>query len=276
MSIFSRFRRHREEQTANDGIWPTPTQLLKYDFMAAKRAPAQDGLSSPEYEEPLWINDDFVNTAEAVDHARRAHDQELARAQRAEEKGTRLAQTALGLLALALTLAGFQRTALRDMGGGQRYALMLPVACSIVCLVIAAWRGVETDRVGLYRHDGLDVLREQVRRGMYRAQVGLEERGRYLASWTAEHKLSALLQARAWLTRGATLLVVAAAVSIFVRPPDSPSPEIVVRLETPRPSISAPSQEPVSPSLVTPTQVTPGPTSSEASPEATGNTSPSP
>ena len=101
------------------------------------------------------------------------------------------------------------------------YTLVVPVLLAIICLTLAAMESAEIDRVGVYRQVGPGALSEDS--DPLRAQVIALEKASQLANWTADRKLDGLLQARAWLSRGLVLLVVAGLVGL-VTPLLSASP----------------------------------------------------
>ena len=83
-------------------------------------------------------------------------------------------------------------------------------AIALAFLVIAAFEASKIDRVGFYRHpSGRDLTEPGPREPTLRA-IEQEEVGRRLAEWSSRHKHSALMQARAWFTRGLVLLVATA------------------------------------------------------------------
>lgn len=86
---------------------------------------------------------------------------------------------------------------------------LLPVVGAIACLVIAALEAVEVDRVGFYQHPDIGDLASAGARDPIVAVIEREEIGRRLAKWTSDKKHSAVMQARAWFSRGLVLLIAA-------------------------------------------------------------------
>lgn len=90
----------------------------------------------------------------------------------------------------------------------------------------------------MYLNPKVVALVETGRRDPQAVLVAHEEVGRVLARWTAKNKISDLMQARAWFTRGLTALIIAGVAVIAVRtfthqPAASDSPP------TPAPSVNA-------------------------------------
>src|SRR5690349_13118473 len=103
---------------AKRGRWPHLGLQFLWDLLPAALVPSQSGLQEPEILLPPWSNDQFMGTQEALDTARAEHEWHRGRSSAAEDKASRLAQTCLALVALALTLAGYQVAQLHDLGGG--------------------------------------------------------------------------------------------------------------------------------------------------------------
>lgn len=80
---------------------------------------------------------------------------------------------------------------------------------AIGCLSVAAFEAAQIDRVSFYRHAYLSDLAATGPRDPIIAVVKQEDRGRRLSSWGSEHKHTALMQARAWFTKGLVLLIAA-------------------------------------------------------------------
>jgi hypothetical protein len=219
------------------GYWPSSLRQFLWDLSPSQSVPAQGGLRAPDFVEPPWLNLPFADTKEAVEQARLAHEKEASRAAEAEAKGSRLAQTSLALLALALTLAGFEASGLRQVGGGALYLWLVPVALAIGSLALGGIEALEIDRVGLYwpvtPEDVAGAVEELSRR-----QVLAEERGRQLAAWSATKKFDALLQARAWFTRGLVVLALAGLIGVVVAAVKPPAPSTSPSPTTPSPSVS--------------------------------------
>ena len=88
-------------------------------------------------------------------------------------------------------------------------ATLIPIVLAIMFLALSAFEAMQIDRVGKYSlPDGselADAKPGEAKARILRAQV----RGEMLASWSARHKTSDLMQARAWFTRGVAVLLVA-------------------------------------------------------------------
>lgn len=207
------------------GTWPHPVKQFLWDLLPAHLAPEQSGLEAPDFVEPSWVATSYANTPEALEQARRAHEQERSRAEAAEAKAGRMSQTSLGLLTLAVALGGIGIGAIRDHGGGWAYLWLLPTALAIACLALAAIESLEIDRVGLYLNTSAGDI-EGTAENLRRRQVREEERARQLAAWTAKQKLDTLLQARAWFSRGLVCLIIAGlvALGLTARQPAGPAP----------------------------------------------------
>ena len=207
------------ERSASAGAGRWPHYLLRFwwDMLPARAAPANQGIESPDFVPPEWLSDDKEYDATALDHARRAHDQAIARAATAEEKAARLVNLSLTLLGLSLALAAFELGFVRQEGGGLCWLYMLPVGLAAVCLSIGGIEALEIDRVGLYYQPGGGEWCSNTKH--VAVLLRIEERGRFLASWTASKKYSELLQARAWFSRGLVAVIIAALVAVFTASP---------------------------------------------------------
>jgi hypothetical protein len=194
--------------TEHAGRWPRPLLQFLWDLLPAslpdRWLPPDDGLEEPSYKTPAWkdsLADDDLETA--LQAARLAHTAAKERAQTAEVKANRLLTASITLVASALGLAGYQ------LSSSGPIAWLTIVACGLAALffTLAGVDALEVDRVGLYAHVTLDSWIELG--GSKRALVELEDRGQFLANWTAKHKLTTLMNARAWFSRGLLSVVVA-------------------------------------------------------------------
>jgi hypothetical protein len=176
--------------------------------------PRASGIRPPTYERPAWLQEEFTNTPEALEQAKRGHDAAVARAEVAEAKADRLVQRSLTLLALTLIVAGAELRYVREQGGGLEYLLLIPAVVAIVTLALAGIEAAEIDRVGAYHQPGAEALAGW-KDSLARGSVEAEELGRQWAHWTASRKYDALLQARAWFSRGLVCFLVAALVLAF-------------------------------------------------------------
>lgn len=205
---------HLVEQSGDvlwSGEWPKPLRRVRWDLGRASKAPEDDGAVAPQFAPPPWTSVAARSSA-ALSVVYRAHDEAKAGVQVAEDKAGRLVRTALTTLAVATALVGYQLQS--TLGRGPWWFLLLaPVAGALVCLTIAAFEAIEIDRVGFYRHaTGRDLAATGPRNPIVRV-IEQEDIGRRLAGWTSQHKHTALMQARAWFTRGLALLVAASIVA---------------------------------------------------------------
>ena len=209
-----------DASSSKDGSrWPSPLRQFLWDMLPAKTAdrwlPRASGIRPPAYERPSWLQEEFTNTPAALEQAKRGHDAAVARAGAAEAKADRLVQRSLTLLALTLVVAGAELRYVREQGGGLEYLLLIPAVLAIVALALAGIEAAEIDRVGVYHQPGAEALAAW-KDAPVRGQVEAEELGRQWAHWTASpHKYDALLQARAWFSRGLVWFLVAAMVLAF-------------------------------------------------------------
>jgi hypothetical protein len=91
-------------------------------------------------------------------------------------------------------------------------AWLIPTALSITFLVIAGIEALEINRVGMYWPA---VTADLVGDGIVRRRlIEAELRGSVIADWTATNKVTNLLQARAWFSRGLVFLLLAALISL--------------------------------------------------------------
>lgn len=196
---------------AADGRWPQPLRRIRWDLGRASKAPANDGV-----EPPLVLPSPWAPLAarhpDALPVAQRANDEAKASSKSAEEKASRLTQTALAAVAIGTAIGGYQ-TRFAIEYGGWAVLTLIPVALVICCLAIAAFEAVEIDRVGFYEHPSGEDLSQMGPRDPLAVVLEREERGRVLASWTSIKKHTSLMQARAWFSRGLAALMVAGVVT---------------------------------------------------------------
>ncbi|MGI8519650.1 MAG: hypothetical protein ACR2MC_03410 [Actinomycetota bacterium] len=198
---------------AAQGSWPSPLRQFLWDVFLKSKAPENSGIRIPKFESPDWLSDELVQSDDTLEAARSEHQEGAGRAKIAEEKAERLMQTSLALLALAIAVGGFQVSYARDeTTGWLPLVLLMPTVLSIAFLVIAGIEALEINRVGMYWPP---VTADLVGDGIVRRKlIEAELRGSVIADWTAKHKVNALLQARAWFSRGLVLLLLAALISI--------------------------------------------------------------
>jgi hypothetical protein len=202
------------------GYWPPWLLRFWWDLMPGKFVPGQGGLKAPVFLPPDWIHESWAETPAVLDQARKAHDRAMDRASEAEAKSGRTLQLSLALLASAIGILGFQLTVIRSQGWPWAiYLFVLPTAAAAICLALAGAIAAEGDRPGIYHMPGLAEAGSDS--NPIRGMVLAEEHGRFLANWTSTNKLNDLLQARAWLTRGLLLLVIAATIAAAIQVPST-------------------------------------------------------
>ena len=200
---------------ADDGKWPKALMLFLYDLKPAKCAPDNDGIVAPNFQQPGWI-DQVASLTGALDVAQRARQSAEGDAKTAEDKASRFVQIALALLTIALALGSYQLDfALRRSPSW--LATVAPVGLAIAFLTLSAFEALQIDRVGKYSlPDGSELESAQPEEVSSRL-LAAEVRGRRLASWSARNKHSALMQARAWFTRGLAALLMAGLIAGIAR-----------------------------------------------------------
>lgn len=192
----------------SDGEWPRALRRVAWDLGRRGPAPPNDGIVPPAVPRPGWIDRVAVVPA-AVDAAKAANEAARSATATAEAKASRLVQLGLAVLAFALALGAYQLTF--DLARSPAWLpTLIPVGISIVCLALAIFEAGEIDRVGFYRELRASDFDGVGPRGASAVQIEVEETGRDLARWTANHKISDLMQARAWLARGLIALLIAA------------------------------------------------------------------
>ena len=201
----------RSAETLTKGSWPKPLRRVRWDLGRGCKAPPDDGAVAPRFAPPRWASLAARSSA-ALSVVRRANDEAKAGAKLAEDKASRLSRVSLTTLALATALIGYQLRFV--LTHDPWWALLLaPVAGAFICLVLAAFEAIEIDRVGFYRHpDGSDLAEPGQRDAIVRV-IEQEHIGRRLAAWSSQHKHTALMQARAWFTRGLVFLLAAGVVA---------------------------------------------------------------
>ena len=201
----------RSGVTLTEGTWPKPLKRVRWDLGRARKAPPDDGSVAPRFASSPWASL-AARSSSALSVVRRANDEAKAGAKAAEDKAARLSRTALTTLALTAALIGYQlQFALTH--DSWWFMFLAPVLGAFLCLVLAAFEATEIDRVGFYRHPAGRDLAEPGSREPIVKVIEQEDIGRRLAAWSSQHKHTALMQARAWFTRGLALLVVASIVA---------------------------------------------------------------
>ena len=203
------------------GRWPTALQGVVWDLLPDRAAPHRDGVENPTWSPPSWVAtapDSDIPELLALERERDRAAQ--ASAAVTEAKASRLLGTTVTLLAASVALTALQLRASGHAHGWTRTALVaaaLPAAAAVVLLFLSAVRALDADlRVGVYGTVGAQT---RVDRGP-RGELGAASLGASTSHWTAEHKATALMGARAWFTRAllaAVLGLILAAVTVAVR-----------------------------------------------------------
>lgn len=207
-----------EEPATPEGSWPPPLRRLANDFLPHAWAPPNDGVVKPLWDPPQWLQHVSTLTG-ALDTARHARESAEAAAKTAEDKGARLAQVSLVLVTAAIGLGSYELGFVFS-----RYwlwgFLLSPSVIAVVCLGLALFESLQVDRVGFYSQAEPSDLADTDANDLPVKLLAGEERGRFLARWTAIKKHSDLMQARAWFSRGLVALVVAGVIGGFMRADD--------------------------------------------------------
>ena len=197
--------------TTVDGEWPPPWKRMLFDFYTKNAAPDDDGTVAPTIVQPSRRQAPLDDLA--LDVARRANDAARERVSKAEEKGSRHLRLSLTLVALAVGVIAF------SIGLASDSALAVgPMALGAIALsflTTSAFQSAQVDRVGFAEVPQVDDLGRDPMSRQLKATL-TEERGAALSNWTATHKLTELMQAKAWFTRGLVSLVIAAIMSLLV------------------------------------------------------------
>lgn len=259
----------------DDGRWPRPLSRIGWDLRRAEKAPANDGVEPPVVAPAGWVAL-AARHPDALPVAQRANDEAKASAKAAEDKSSRLAQTALAAVAVGTAIGGYQLGFTLEHGGWAVLTL-IPVTVAICCLAIAAFEAVEIDRVGFYEHPSAEDLVQQGSADPMAAVLEREERGRVLSSWTARKKHTALMQARAWFSRGLVALLLAglvAGASWGARFADRNATDVDAPADNP--GASTPSTTSGDPQPATSTPAPTPPSSTSTASTVTGSTVPRP
>lgn len=199
----------------DNGKWPNALMRFLYDFLPARMAPDSDGIVAPEFEQPGWI-DHVAGFSDSLDIIRRARESAEGNAKTAEDKGARLVQILLALLTVTLALGSYQLEYALSRSPAQ-LATLLPVGLALISLVLSAFGALQIDRVGKYSMPTGSELKSARPEDVPALLLMAELRGQMLADWSARHKHTDLMQARAWLTRGLAALLIAGLVAGVTR-----------------------------------------------------------
>lgn len=190
------------------GIWPSPWRQFFWDLLPGwlpdSIVPPRSGRVAPDRRfVPVAIVNDEATIAAFLETSRQAHRYELARIDAAEAKGSRLLGVALTLAGTSVAVAGY----LLRIEQALTWPVALP-ALGAVSFSFSAVLAFEVDRVALFAPVKLEAWIGEG--GRVNELLQLEEYGVQVAAWTAGHKLTTLLNARAWFSRGLVLLGLAA------------------------------------------------------------------
>jgi len=198
-----------------EGVWPEPRRRAFYDFLTKSRAPADDGLIAPQVVPPVWV-DSVADVPGILEVAKAARENAEDSAKVAEDKASRLVQVTLALLTVSLALGSYQLSF--SLQRSLYWMLLLvPIAIALACLGVTAFESMVVDRVGFYSSPSAQDLVDIGQRNPNSILLAHEERGRRLAQWSANHKHTDLMQARAWFTRGLTALLLAGLIAGICR-----------------------------------------------------------
>jgi hypothetical protein len=207
---------------ADNGTWPKALLRFLYDFRSAKKAPPQDGIVAPPEQVPAWI-DHVAALPNSLEIVRLARVDAEGRAKTAEDKAARLVQTVLALLAITLALGSYQLAF--SLSHSLFWSIgLIPVAYAIGSFALSAFEALQIDRVGIYAMPDGSELEGADAAQVPALELKAEVRGHMLAKWTADHKHSDLMQARAWMTRGLAALLIAALFAGVTRALPQPTP----------------------------------------------------
>lgn len=201
------------------GYWPGWWEKFRNDFRSAKAAKANDGMKAPHFPRPAWGDKPGSRSEILLEASRRRHEQAEARIEKAEARAVRLTQAALSFLTLALVATGFQATRLRiEDSPILLWVLALTVAGgAVVCIAVAAVQAIGVDRVGYVQPPDPGQAAEHETDEEQRGNLIMQEfRAAQMANWTARNKVNEFLQARAWMTRGVTLLAVSGVLAVLI------------------------------------------------------------
>jgi hypothetical protein len=225
-----------------EGVWPEPRRRAFYDFLTKSQAPANDGLIAPQVALPAWA-DSVADVPGILEVAKAARESAEDSAKVAEDKASRLIQITLALLTVGLALGSYQLS-FSLQHSSYWLLLLIPIAAALVCLGVTAFQSMVVDRVGFYSSPSAWDLVEIGRRNSNAIILAHEERGRRLAQWSANHKHTDLMQARAWFTRGLTALIVAGLIAGICRAATTASGPTAPITVQPHSQSAAPSTKP--------------------------------
>jgi hypothetical protein len=209
-----------------NGHWPKWRAKFANDFRSTTSAKSNDGLRAPSITDPDWANSPGADTATLLDAARRRHDQAEARIEKAEARAARLVQVALSLLAIAFVVTGYGANRLRDIHAPVLVWMLCAAvsAATLICLALALIQGVGVDRVGFVQPASPSEAADFPTAEAQRRNLSVQEyKAAKMANWTARAKVNEFLQARAWLTRGVTGLVICGACAAALWATTSPT-----------------------------------------------------
>jgi len=209
------------------GHWPSWKRKLLQDLLPHKFARSNDALEAPDYVVPDWFKGK-TSTATLVDAAKAKADAADKRVDTADTRAAALVDNTWKLLAIAFAASGFEAVRLKAMNAGWLACLVPAVSglFAIGSLVMALLIATGVARVGLVWPLDLQELSDRDPDVQAREMIVQLDRSAAIANWTAKHKLSEFLQARAWFTRGVCSLIVLGlcAVAIFTSTTEPAAP----------------------------------------------------
>ncbi|MGH9891182.1 MAG: hypothetical protein ACREA0_04205 [bacterium] len=200
------------------GRWPHPLLQFLWDLLPARLAPENSGLRAPAYREPEYfateLPKDERHRQMLVDVARRSSQAAHDRVHHAESRAARMVNVTLTLFGVALALVAYQFT---QADSTTAWALRSLTLAGTTALALAGIEALEVDRVGLT--DPPTAAQVAAGTDYVESYIRAEDHDRQVVEWTAKNKLTQLLQARAWFSRGILLLLVSAALTAVFLPP---------------------------------------------------------
>lgn len=187
-----------------EGVWPSWRARVWADLSPRSWVPGQAGIKAPVYDPPGWLDQPSASTEASVTLAKELFEIAEARAEYSETRGGKVAQSCLGLLAIAFTATGFLAARLRILEvEWWLWLLLVPAGTAIVALSLAGLQAMDAEhRVKLSFPPLLDDVAQTDDPKQRRVLVEEYDRAAQLADWCSNKRLGELLQARAWLTRG--------------------------------------------------------------------------
>ena len=227
-----------DEPVPRAGRWPSTRTLFTWNVLLThSAAPGADGAAEPAYDTPRnpdrvgdpappkWVGrvpDELLDLA--VETTAATHAIERDRAAQVELKASRLLTPTVTLIAGAVAVAAFNLNRYAQANRGLTLAAGIVASGAAAALLTAAASTLDADvRVGLYRFvdgedvaDGAELGRDagheaatEIRADVLRHLLASEAIAAARADWSARRKVELVMQARAWLSRGLALLLIA-------------------------------------------------------------------